>query len=320
MVYAGMGSDTGGSICVPATFCGTVGLKPTYGRVSRFGAIPLAFSLDHMGPLTRDVRDAAVVLNAIAGYDPRDPASPRHPVVDYVPEEGCSIRGVRIGFPDRYFFERLDSEVELSVRGVLARAASLGAEVVPVRLGDIEAINTVGQVIIRAEAAAVFEGHLDQRDLFGADVLALLDQGRLLPATDYVNAQRLRRKMQSDFSVVWSQVDCLVTPTAPITAPRIGEETVRIAGEKEDVRRAATRFVRGMNVLGLPALSMPCGLTVSGLPVGLQIIGPAFEESLILRVAAALEDGGVAIPPWVESGAGFPAPSGIRSASVVSRT
>jgi aspartyl-tRNA(Asn)/glutamyl-tRNA(Gln) amidotransferase subunit A len=311
MVYAGMGSDTGGSIRVPATFCGTVGLKPTYGRVSRFGAIPLAFSLDHMGPLTRDVRDAAIVLNAIAGYDPRDPASSRHPVVDYVPEEGCSIRGLRIGFPERYFFERLDPEVELSVRGALARAASLGAEVKPVRLADMEALNAVGQVIIRAEAAAVFESHLDHCDLFGADVLALLDQGRLLPATDYVNAQRLRRKMQAGFSAVWSQVDCLMTPTAPIAAPRIGEDTVRIAGEAEDVRRAATRFVRGVNVLGLPALSMPCGLTMSGLPIGLQIIGPAFEESLVLRVGAALEDGGVAIPPWVEKGAGFPAPSGI---------
>lgn len=311
MVYAGMGSDTGGSIRVPATFCGTVGLKPTYGRVSRFGAIPLAFSLDHMGPLTRDVRDAAVVLNAIAGYDARDPASSRHPVVDYVPEEGCSIRGVRIGFPQGYFFERLDPEVELSVRGALARAASLGAEVNPVSLPDMEALNAVGQVIIRAEAAAIFEQHLDHRDQFGADVLALLDQGRLLPATDYVNAQRLRRKM-TEFSAVWSQVDCLMTPTAPIAAPRIGENTVRIAGEEDDVRRAATRFVRGMNVLGLPALSMPCGLTLAGLPIGLQIIGPAFEESLVLRVAAALEDGGVAIPPWVESGAGFPAPESAR--------
>jgi len=297
MVYAAMGSDTGGSIRVPASFCGTVGLKPTYGRVSRFGAIPLAFSLDHMGPLTGDVRDAAAVLNAIAGYDPRDPASSRHPVVDYVPEEGCSIRGVRIGFPENFFFERLDGEVESAVRGAIARAASLGATVESVRLPDMAAMNAVGQIILLAEAAATLESQLEHRDRFGDDVLALLDQGRLLPATAYLNAQRLRRKMQLEFRRVWSQVDCLMTPTTAITAPRIGESTVPVGGEQEDVRRAATRFVRAWNLLGLPALSMPCGLSSTGLPIGLQIVGPAFGEALVLRVGAALEDGGVAIPP-----------------------
>jgi len=161
----------------------------------------------------------------------------------------------------------------------------------------MEPINTVAQIILRAEAAAILEPHLERRHQFGADVLALLDQGRLLPATDYINAQRLRRRMQAEFRGVWSQVDCLITPTAPLTAPGIGETTVRLGGVEEDVRRAATRFVRAWNLLGLPALSMPCGLSSTGLPIGLQIIAPAFEESLVLRVGAALEDGGVAIPP-----------------------
>ena len=133
IVYAAMGSDTGGSIRIPASFCGTVGLKPTYGRVSRYGALPLGYTLDHMGPLARSVRDAALVLNAIAGHDPNDPSSSRHPVVDYVPDDGCSIRGLRIGFPESFFFEELDPDVESAVRGALARAASLGAEVKPVR-------------------------------------------------------------------------------------------------------------------------------------------------------------------------------------------
>jgi aspartyl-tRNA(Asn)/glutamyl-tRNA(Gln) amidotransferase subunit A len=296
MVYAAMGSDTGGSIRIPAAFCGVVGLKPTYGRISRYGAMPLAYSLDHMGPMARSVRDAAVMLNAIAGYDRRDPTSSRHPVVDFIPDDGCSIRRLRIGFPGNFYFDHLDSGVEASVRGVFARAQSLGALVKPVRVPDVAALNAVGRVILLAEASAMAEPHLEHRGKFGPDVLSLLDQGRLLPATDYINAQRLRRQMSREFDRLWSEVDCLIVPTTPNTAPRIGDATVRLGGRDEDVRLATTRLVRGINVLGLPALSIPCGLWASGLPIGIQIIGPAWEEALILRVGAALEDGGVGIP------------------------
>jgi aspartyl-tRNA(Asn)/glutamyl-tRNA(Gln) amidotransferase subunit A len=297
IVYAAMGSDTGGSIRIPASFCGVVGVKPTYGRVSRFGAMPLAWSLDHMGPLASSVRDAAIVLNAIAGRDRRDPSSSRHPVVDYVPDDGCSIRGLRIGFPENFFFERLDPDVESAVRGAIARAESLGAEVKPVWLPDVGGLNAIGRVILLAEASAALEPYLEQRAWFGPDVLALLDQGRLLPATDYINAQRLRRKMRSEFDELWDEIDCLIAPTTPNTAPEVGETTVQLGGRDEDVRLASTRLVRGMNVLGYPALSMPCGLSATGLPVGLQIVGPAFDEAVILRAGAALEDGGVGIPP-----------------------
>ncbi len=295
MVYAAMGSDTGGSIRIPAAFCGVVGLKPTYGRVSRYGAMPLAYSLDHMGPLARSVRDAAMVLNAIAGYDRRDPTSSRHPVVDYIPDDGCSIRRLRIGFPTNFYFDHLDAGVEFSIRGVFARAQSLGAVVKPARVPDVAALNTIGRVIQLAEASAVAEPHLEHRGQFGPDVLALLDQGRLVPATDYINAQRLRRQGMREFDKLWSEVDCLMVPTTPNTAPRMGDATVRLGGRDEDVRLAVTRLVRGINVLGLPALSIPCGLGASGLPIGIQIIGPAWEEALILRVGAALEDGGVGI-------------------------
>jgi aspartyl-tRNA(Asn)/glutamyl-tRNA(Gln) amidotransferase subunit A len=297
LVYAAMGSDTGGSIRVPAAFCGVVGLKPTYGRVSRYGALPLAYSLDHMGPMARSVRDAAAMLNAIAGYDRRDPTSSRLPVVDFIPDDGCSIRRLRIGFPTNFYLDHLDAGVEASVRGVFARAQSLGALVKPVRVPDIAAMNTIGRVILLAEASAVAEPHLECREKFGPDVLALLDQGRLVPATDYINAQRLRRQMRREFDQLWSEVDCLIAPTTPNTAPRIGDATVRLGGRDEDVRLATTRLVRGINVLGLPALSIPCGLGASGLPIGVQIVGPAWEEALILRVGAALEDGGVGIPP-----------------------
>jgi aspartyl-tRNA(Asn)/glutamyl-tRNA(Gln) amidotransferase subunit A len=300
MVFAALGTDTGGSIRIPAAFCGTVGFKPTYGLVSRFGTRPLGFSLDHVGPLARTVRDAAALLNAIASYDSRDPASIHSPTSEHVPEAGCSIRGIRLGVPETFFFERLDGEVESAVRGSIARAASLGAAVRSVQLPDMEAVNTLGQVLLLAEAAAVYEEHLERRDSFGPDVLALLDQGRLLPATDYINAQRLRRKAQIEFGSVWSEVDCLITPTSPIPAPQLGQKTVPVGGDDQEVRAAATRFTRCFNVLGLPAISMPCALTGAGLPVGLQIVAPPFQDRLVLRVAAALEDAGVTIPPLAQ--------------------
>jgi aspartyl-tRNA(Asn)/glutamyl-tRNA(Gln) amidotransferase subunit A len=297
MVFMAMGTDTGGSIRIPASFCGTVGLKPTYGRVSRFGVLPLGFSQDHMGPLTRSVRDAALALNAIAGHDPRDPTSSRRPVVDYVPGEDCSIRGVRIGFPDSFFFERLHEDVESAVRGAIARAQSLGAVIKPVRLPDMDALNAVARIVLLSEASSVAEPFMEDRGQFGPDVLALLDQGRLVPATDYINAQRLRRKMRREFEQVWQEVDCLIAPATPTPAPRIGDATIRLGGRDEDVRLASTRLVRCFNALGFPALSLPCGLSASGLPLGMQIVGPAFEEALLLRIGAALEDGGVGIPP-----------------------
>jgi aspartyl-tRNA(Asn)/glutamyl-tRNA(Gln) amidotransferase subunit A len=297
IVYGAMGSDTGGSVRIPAAFCGTVGLKPTYGRVSRYGVLPLGYSLDHMGPLTRCVRDAALFLNAIAGRDRRDDTSSRRPVVDFVPEDGCSLRGMRIGFPENFYFERLDPEVESAVRGAIARAESLGAEIKPVRVPDISALNAVGQVILLSEASAIMEPYMEFRARFGSDVLRRLDQGRLIPATDYINAQRIRRKLRAEFDKLWDDVDCIFTPTTPNTAPAIGETNVRLGGLDEDARLAATRLVRGINVLGIPALSIPCGLSGSGLPVGLQILGAPFDEATVLKVGAAMEDGGVGIPP-----------------------
>jgi aspartyl-tRNA(Asn)/glutamyl-tRNA(Gln) amidotransferase subunit A len=298
-VFAALGTDTGGSIRIPAAFCGVVGFKPTYGLVSRHGVQTLGFSLDHVGPLARTVRDTATVLTAIAGFDRRDPASVKASVADYAPREGCSVRGTRIGFPESWLTEHVEREVADAVSGAVSRAASLGAEVIPVNLPNLEAVNTVGQVLLLAEAAALLERFLDRRDRFGPDVLALLDQGRLLPATDYINAQRLRRQFQSDFQRLWNRVDCIVTPSTPIPAFRLGQTTARIGEVEEYVRPLATRFSRPMNVLGVPAISIPCGRSRGGLPVGIQIAAPPFEDGLVLRVAAALEDSGIRIaePP-----------------------
>ncbi|MDQ6665865.1 MAG: amidase family protein [Acidobacteriota bacterium] len=290
MAFMAMGSDTGGSIRIPAAYCGTVGLKPTSGRISRHGVMPLDFSLDHMGPLTRSVRDAAATIDALAGYDCRDDTSSTRPVENYVPAEGCSIRGLRIGWPENYYFERVDSCVKTAVERMGSLAESLGAAIIPVRVPDISAINTVGRVILMSEASAFFDTLGANRDQFGADVLSLYDQGRLLAATDYVNAQRLRRMMQREFAKLWDGIDCLFTPTVPMGAPPIGALTVEIEGKTEDTRLATTRFVRAINVLGLPALSIPCGITDEHMPIGLQIVGKPFAEAEILRIGAALED------------------------------
>src|SRR5437867_7394997 len=290
MVFMAMGSDTGGSIRIPASFCGTVGLKPTFGRVSRYGVMPLDFSLDHMGPLTRSVRDAALTLNVLAGFDLRDETSSRRPVDSYVPPPDAPIPGLRIGWPENFYFDRIDPAVMRGLKRMAAAAEQAGAVITPVRVPDIAAVNAVGRVILMSEASALMEPFLDRRDSFGADVLALLDQGRLIPATDYVNAQRLRRIMQREFRSVWENVDCLLTPTAPMGAPKIGQTTVRIGDDTEDVRLASTRLVRAINVLGLPAVAMPCGLDAEGMPLGAQLIGKPFDEATLLRVAAAIED------------------------------
>lgn len=291
MVFAAMGSDTGGSIRIPASYCGVVGLKPTFGRVSRYGVRPLDFSLDHMGPLARSSRDAAAVLNAIAGHDTRDDTSSRRPVEDYIPGAEPSLSGVRVGVPENFYFDRVEEDVEAAVRGMAVRAAELGACVSAVRVPDIAGLNAVGRVILLAEASALMEPYLARREDFGADVLALLDQGRMVPATDYVNAQRLRRVFMRQFRALWNGVDCLLTPTTPNTAPPIGETGTVIRGEPEDVRLAATRLVRGINVLGAPAVSVPCGRDRGGLPIGMQLVGRPFSEALLLKAAQALAPG-----------------------------
>jgi aspartyl-tRNA(Asn)/glutamyl-tRNA(Gln) amidotransferase subunit A len=282
MIFCGMGSDTGGSIRIPASYCGVVGLKPTFGRVSRYGCFPLGLTLDHIGPLTRSVEDAGIVLDAISGRDPHDETS-----LDRVMAEAPSE--LRIGWPRNFFTERLHPEVVHAFENALETAEKDGTRIVPVRVPDPAGLNTIARTILLCEAAAVLMPHANRRADFGPDVLALFDQGRMIPATDYINAQRVRRAVIREWTRLFRDIDVLVTPTTPIPAPRIGQNTVTISDSEEDTRLASTRLVRGINALGYPALSMPCGQTSDGLPIGLQLIAKPWHEKTLLTCGKALE-------------------------------
>ena len=283
-VAAGMvpfttGTDTGGSIRVPASFCGIVGLKPTFGRVNIRGVLPLGFSQDHVGPLTRTVRDAAVAFQAMVG----DPTG-------YVPPANPNLSGLRIGWPKNFFVEQLDPEVEAAVRAAFQTAAAVEGRVIEVEVPDMNALRAAAATCLLVEAVIAVRPYLDRRADFGADVLAMLDQGKAILAIDYIEAQRTRRRIDRQFAKLFEQVDCIFTATTPVTAPKIGQTIVEIRGVTEEVRTATTRFTRVMNALGLPAISIPCGFSRSGLPIGLQIIAAAKQEDLLLRVAASMED------------------------------
>ena len=285
-----LGSDTGGSIRIPASFCSLVGLKATFGRISRYGVFPLAHTLDHAGPFGLTVRDTAHVYAALAGGDARDdscagrplaaPALPREPRLD----------GKKIGVPRNFYYEQLHPEVEAAARKALAMLEGLGAELVDITVPDMEEFNAIGRLILLAEASSVHARRLEQRrEDFGDDVRALFDQGRLVLATDYLNAQRRRRALVQAFNKLLSEVDVIVTPAIPVPPAEIGQSTLTVEGTEYNVRLATTRIVRGLNLTGLPLLSVPCGFTEAGLPIGLQIIGGMWDEASILDVGHAYE-------------------------------
>jgi aspartyl-tRNA(Asn)/glutamyl-tRNA(Gln) amidotransferase subunit A len=290
LVLMATGSDTGGSIRCPASYCGIVGLKPTFGLASKYGVLPLGYSLDHVGPLAWSVLDVAIALQAMAGYDRSDACSVRRATVTYLPSGEVGLRGCRVGLPENFYFDRIDPAVHKAVQEMGRKAESLGAELISVRVPDIAQLNIVARMTLLAEAAAVHEKNMEHRSLFGPDVLALLDAGQLLPATDYLNAQRARRRFAAEFRTLFGKIDCLLAPATPVVAPRIGATLVDIAGEQEDTRLATTRYLRGINAVGLPVLSMPAGLHSCGLPIGMQIVGKPFSEARLIQVGAALEE------------------------------
>lgn len=283
-----LGSDTGGSIRTPASYCGVVGLKPTYGRVSRYGVLPLSYSLDHVGPLGATVEDCAWAMADIAGADVHDTASSPVPVPDFYAPPPARLDNIRIGIPKNFYFDHVQRDVSRAVLNAASEMEKLGAAVQEIQLPDIERINAAARIMLWGEASSLYVNESDQ-NRFGADVWRLLAQGRLVNATDYVLSQRLRRFFRKQFDEVWRQVDALVMPATPITAPRVEEDEVDIDGYREDARIASTRFTRAINFLGEPALSLPCGRDSNQLPVGLQIVAPPFTDAWLLQIGQTVE-------------------------------
>jgi aspartyl-tRNA(Asn)/glutamyl-tRNA(Gln) amidotransferase subunit A len=292
MVFAAMGSDTGGSIRIPASYCGTAGIKPTYGMVSRYGSFPLGFTLDHMGPLARTSRDCAAVLDAIAGYDVRDGYSAKREYAAIRIPSVATVAGLRVGLSTAFFLEGVDPEVKAMVEGAARAFHEWGAAVVELDLGWLRDVVAISHVILPAEAASALENQMHRRDEMGAEVRPLFEAGRLIPATDYLQAQKLRKLYRARMErEVWSKVDVILGPTTGITAPKIGEQRVRLGdGEEVEVRAASTLLVRAFNVLGVPAHSIVGGFHSNGLPMSLQLVGRPFTEETVLRAGARFED------------------------------
>jgi aspartyl-tRNA(Asn)/glutamyl-tRNA(Gln) amidotransferase subunit A len=308
--WGALGTDTGGSIRLPASFCGVVGVKPTYGRVSRYGVVAYASSLDQVGPLARTVEDAALLLEAIAGHDPRDATSAARPVPAYREELGRPVAGLRLGMPREYFGDGLQRDVDGAVRAAVGRLEAVGAQVVPVSLPHTPYAISTYYLVATAEASSnlarydgvryglrVADGAGGVTDLyqrsraagFGAEVKRRIMLGTYALSAGYydayyLKAQRARALIAGDFEQAFAACDALVTPVAPTTAFRLGERTADpVTMYLSDV------LTISVNLAGLPALSVPCGRDAGGLPIGLQLIGRRFDEPTLFRLAAAHE-------------------------------
>ena len=284
------GSDTVGSIRIPAALCGIVGLKPTYGLVSRWGLTALSWSLDHPGPMTRTVEDAAITLNVIAGHDPKDVASAKVDIPDYTSALTRNVRGLRIGMPKEYFEAPLDPQIRKAVEDAISVLESLGAEVKEVSFPMFNESQAISSTVLMSEATAY------HRDLLEKDghqlyepVRQRLEAGLFISAADYLRAQQARTLLDQEGRRLLDDVDLLAGPTEPITAPEILAPKV-LAGEHEvGVVGALTQYTRPYNINGFPAISVPCGFSDTDMPIGLQLAGKPFDELTVIRAAHAYE-------------------------------
>ena len=287
----GIGTDTGGSIRIPASVCGTVGLKPTFGRVSRYGVTSLSWSLDHVGPLTYSVADAAIMLGAIAGFDVRDPGSAKVPVPDYMEPGSNNLDGLRVGLPTNFYFDGIDSEVETIVRQAYKVLEQAGASLVEVTLPFADKYMGVEFGLCLPEASAYHQKMLRERpEKYEDDVRTFLEAGELIPATDYIKALRVREKIKQGWQELYEKIDVLVAPSTPATAAKVGQENFQWPnGTEETVTSAYVRLSCPANLTGLPSISVPCGFSSEELPVGIQVLGRPFEEKTIIHVARVYE-------------------------------
>jgi aspartyl-tRNA(Asn)/glutamyl-tRNA(Gln) amidotransferase subunit A len=289
--FAGLGSDTGGSIRLPASFCGTSAIKPTYGRVSRAGAMPLSFSLDTVGPLTRTVEDAALISQIIAGPDPRDPTCDARRVPDWMSVIGASVKGLRIGRPRQHFYDDCDRDIAAAMEASLETFRKLGAAVIDVDIPDLGVYNSAGGILSASEAAAFHGQWLRTRAADYSDqVRGRLLQGLAIPATVYIDALRARGAALAEFcEQVFSKVDVLHGPVLSIPTPTIAETDLGWSEATAQVLARITCLTRPGSYLGLPTVCANAGFTRDGMPIGIQLITPPFDEATALRVGHAFQ-------------------------------
>ena len=289
--YGAIGTDTGGSIRLPAAINGIVGIRPTYGRVSNHGIIPLAWSMDTAGPMARTVEDCALMFGVLAGHDAADPASARVPAHDYLARLNDGVKGLRIGVVPGYFFHHLQPAVHAAVMAALKLLEAAGAEVVQVDIRNIHGNISAQLTIESAEPSTYHQRWLRERPHdYGADVRTLLEVGEMLLATHYLQAQRYRTLLRNEFLEAFDKVDIFLCPTLPFAATPVGAMTVVIEnGVEEDMLSAIMQYTGVPSLTGLPALAVPCGFDHDGLPVGMQLIGKPFDEATLFRVGAAYQ-------------------------------
>jgi aspartyl-tRNA(Asn)/glutamyl-tRNA(Gln) amidotransferase subunit A len=290
LTFAALGSDTGGSVRMPAHFCGVTGLKTTVGRVSRAGAMPLSQSLDTVGPLARSAEDCAVLLGLMAGADPEDPTALSVAVPDYAAATRESIRGVTIGVPTSFYVDDLDSEVAGALDATIAVFKREGANIVRVELPDQRQLASAAQLVLAVEAAAFHKRWMIERPQdYGPQVLMRLQNGLAIPGVTYLEAMRWRGPALAAHLSAVATVDAVIAPVSPVPAPTIAESDVGNSPNADAVIQRLTRFTRPINYLGLPSLSIPTGFTRGGLPIGMQLVGRSFDEATLLRLGAAFQ-------------------------------
>src|SRR6266403_2229366 len=281
LTFAALGSDTGGSIRMPAHFCGVTGLKTTYGRISRAGAMPLSQSLDTVGPLARTAEDCALLLGLMAGADPEDPTAVTGPVPDYNAAARQSMKGLTIGVPTAFYVDDLDAEAARILDETIAVLKREGAHIVQVELPDQRQLTAACQLVLAVEAAAFHKRWLIERPQdYGPQVLMRLQNGLAIPGVSYLEAMRWRGPALAAYLAAVAGVDAVIAPVAPVAAPTIAESDVGNGPDAEAVIQRLTRFTRPINYLGLPALAIQSGFTKNGLPIGMQLIGRAFDEAI----------------------------------------
>ena len=285
-----LGSDTGGSIRIPASLCGITGLKPTYGRVSRAGVLPLAWSMDHVGPMTRSARDCALMLSVIAGYDPADPTTSVLPVPDYGAALTGDVKGLRVGLLRAHFTDPAAADERAAVEASAKQLEQAGAVVDEVNLTQVMHVATGSAAIVASEALAYHAPWMRSRPQdYQPDVRERLRLGAFVNGAHYVRAQQIRALVAREVDEALARRDVLLAPATPLVAPVLGEREAALGGGPSDVRAALLSCTRPFNFSGHPACAAPCGFTPGGLPIGLQIVGRPFDEATVLRVVDAYQ-------------------------------